>query len=95
MTIRLLITLILFSNLVYAKDIIFKQDPSQSLSGNSPENSSYKTNADAISSSISNDFLITKSTKFIGAVLGQYNPIFWDSILTDPIKRKSTLKFIL
>jgi S1-C subfamily serine protease len=69
MTIRLLIALILFSNLVYAKDIIFKQDPSQSLSGNSPENSSYKTNADAISSSISNDFLITKSTKFIGKTI--------------------------
>lgn len=73
MTIRLLITLILFSNLVYAKDIIYKQDPSQSLSGNSPENSSYKTNADAISSSISNDFLITKSKKFIGKTIKSEN----------------------
>lgn len=69
MAIRLLITLILFSNLVSAKDNIYNHDPSQSLSGNSPENSSYKTNADAISSSISNDFLIAKSTKFIGKTI--------------------------
>jgi hypothetical protein len=34
---------------------------------------------------------LSKSTKFIGAVLGQYNPKFWDSILTDPIKRKSVI----
>ena len=73
MAIRFLITLILFGNLVYAKDIIYKQDPSQSLSGNSPENSSYKTNADAISSSISNDFLIAKSKKFIGKTIKSEN----------------------
>jgi len=70
MIIKIFISALLFcSSSLYAKDIIYRQDPSQSLSGNLPENSSYKTNADVISSSISNDFLIARSTKFIGKVI--------------------------
>ena len=74
MILKIFISALLFcSSSLYAKEIIYKQDPSQSLSGNSPENSSYKTNADAISSSISNDFLIAKSKKFIGKTIKSEN----------------------
>ena len=70
MIIKIFISALLFcSSSLYAKEIIYKEAPSQSMSGNSPENSSYKTNADVISSSISNNFLIARSKKFIGKVI--------------------------
>jgi hypothetical protein len=34
---------------------------------------------------------LSKSENFIGAVLGQYNPKFWDSIITDPLQRKTVV----
>lgn len=70
MILKIFISALLFcSSSLYAKEIIYKEAPSQSMSGNSPENSSYKTNADVISSSISNNFLIARSKKFIGKVI--------------------------
>jgi S1-C subfamily serine protease len=70
MILKIFISALLFcSSSLNAKEFIYKEMPSQSLSGNSPENSSYKTNADVISSSISNDFLTAKSTKFIGKTI--------------------------
>jgi S1-C subfamily serine protease len=66
---RILIALILFSNFVYAKEAIYKQTPSQSLSGTSSESSTYKINTNDISSLTSNDFPFAQSTKILGKTI--------------------------
>jgi S1-C subfamily serine protease len=61
-----LLSFALFSNSIYAKEIIYNQIPSKSLSGNLPESNSYKTDLNIISSLASNDFPFTQSLKVIG-----------------------------
>ena len=71
--IYILISLLLFNNLIYAKEVLYKETPSPSLSGNLPENSLYKTNADTLSSLISDESLISKSIKLVGITIKEEN----------------------
>ena len=67
MILKIIISLSLFlTPALFAKEINYKQSPSQSLSGRSPESSLYKINIDDISSLTSIDFPFTQSRKVIG-----------------------------
>lgn len=67
MILKIIISLSLFlTPALFAKEINYKQSPSQSLSGRSPESSLYKINIDDISSLTSIDFPFTQSRKVVG-----------------------------